>query len=66
MYTCAVRMLAGVRVVCVVLMRVVVLLCAVDGARVGGGGPAPGVRSLGRALQLIEEEFEEVGLVFWR
>ena len=34
---CGLRMLAGVRVVPVVLVRVVVVLCAVDGAPAGGG-----------------------------
>ena len=31
----------------------------------GGGGPARAVRSLGGALRLVEQEFEEVGLVCW-
>ena len=30
----------------------------------GGGGPAPGVRFLEGQLRLVEQEFEEVGLVF--
>ena len=31
----------------------------------GGGGPAPGVTSLGGALRLVEQEFQEVGMVCW-
>ena len=46
---CRVLMLAGVRVVPVVLVPVVVVLCAVDGARAGGGVMRP---LLGRWVRL--------------
>ena len=56
-------MLTGVCVVPVVLVCAVSVFCAVDGAWVGGGGPASGGRSLGGVSRLVEQEFEEVGLV---
>ena len=60
------RMLAGMRVVPVVLVRVTVYLCPMGVALVGGGGgPAPGFRSLGGTSRLVEQEFEEVGGVCW-
>ena len=49
-----------------VLVSVAVVLCAVDGARAAGGGPAPAVRSLQGALRSVEQDFEDVGLVCWR
>ena len=63
MGACGVHMLAGVCAVPVGHVRVVVVLCAVNGARAGGGGPASGDRSLAGVLRLVEQEFEAVGLI---
>ena len=49
----------GLRCVPVVLLLVAMVLCAVVGARAGGDSPLLG------ALQLVEQDFEEVGLVCW-
>ena len=56
-------MLAGVCVVPVVLVRVAVALCSVDGVRPGGEGRGPDVGLLQGALWLVEQQFAEVGLV---
>ena len=59
------RMLAGVCMVLVVLVCVLVVSCAFDGAWTGRRGPASGGRWLGGVLRLVEQDFEEVGLVCW-
>ena len=51
-----------VLVVPLVLVHVVVVLCAVDGAQAGGGSCA-GFQVVEEALRLVVQEFEEVGLV---
>ena len=57
-----VRMLAGVCAVLVVPLCAVPMLRPVNGVR-RGEGPVLGGASWGRSSRLVEQEFEEVGLV---
>ena len=63
MGACGACMLAGVCAVSVVLVRAVLVSCLVDGVQARGGGPVSGGMSRGGFSRLVEQEFEEVGLV---
>ena len=63
MGACGARMLAGVCAVSVVLVRAVSVSCLVDGVQARGQGPVLGGMSPGGLSRLVEQEFEELGLV---
>ena len=63
MGACGVRMLAGVCAVSVVLVRAGSLSCLMDGVRARRGGPVSVGMPRGGFSRLVEQEFEEVGLV---
>ena len=58
-------MLVGVCAVSAVLVRAVLVSCLVDGLQARGGGPVSGGMSQGGLSRLVEQEFEEMGLVRW-
>ena len=63
MQACGERMLADVCALSVVLVLAVSVSWLVDGVRARGGSPVSGGMSRPGFSRLVEQEFEEVGLV---
>ena len=61
---CGSRMLAGVSAVSVVLVRALSVSCLVDGVQARGGGSVSGGMLQVGFSRLVEQEFEEVALVY--